>query len=100
MPAVSEKNLDPPALGESEDCLFLDVLVPEASFRAGKRAKIPVILYIHGGGYAEGSKTAYGPGISSGISLLEAAAQDGEAVIYAAMNYRLGAFVSNGRDSS
>lgn len=94
MPVVNETDIYPSAPGESEDCLFLDVLVPEATFGARKRSKTPVILYIHGGGYAEGSKTKYGPGVSSGIGLLKAAAQDGKEVIYAAINYRLGVFVS------
>lgn len=94
MPVVSESDISLPVAGEREDCLFLDVLVPESVFLSRTRAKVPVVVFLHGGGYAEGSKTAYGPGTSSGIGLLEAATENGKAIVYVAINYRLGAFVS------
>jgi cholinesterase len=89
IPPVEEGDLGPPARGSSEDCLFLDILVPESVF--GKQEKkVPIIVFLHGGGYVQGSKTAFGPG----IGLLEAAAQNGQDLIYMSINYRLGLFVS------
>src|SRR3546814_16671914 len=38
---------------QSEDCLFLNIWTPEA----GPRANRPVMLYIHGGAYSNGSVT-------------------------------------------
>ena len=40
--------------GESEDCLFLNVYAP-ASAKAG--SKLPVMLWIHGGGYSGGGSS-------------------------------------------
>ncbi|EUC41839.1 hypothetical protein COCMIDRAFT_8509 [Bipolaris oryzae ATCC 44560] len=72
---------------ESEDCLFLDVFVPEDVFEsAGKGFGAPVLVWIYGGGYTGGSKNANPAGLlaASGNST------NGD-VIYVAMNYRLGA---------
>lgn len=47
----------------SEDCLFLDVVVPKAIFEgAGKNGKngAPVLVWIYGGGYTAGSKDGSG----------------------------------------
>jgi hypothetical protein len=45
----------------TEDCLFLDVLVPKNIFEnAGKGAGAPVRVWIYGGGYTEGSKSDSG----------------------------------------
>ncbi|MGW6568881.1 carboxylesterase/lipase family protein [Streptomyces sp. NPDC054975] len=46
---------DPSAV--SEDCLYLDVYRPEGA-RAGDR--LPVILWIHGGAYSQGTGTQFG----------------------------------------
>lgn len=90
MPSFTEDDVYPPQPGSSEDCLFLDVLVPENVFNRRKTAAVPVLLFIHGGGYVQGSKTQYG----SGVGLLNAAAQNGQDLIYVSINYRLGLFVS------
>lgn len=77
----------PPDPRESEDCLFLDVFVPEDVFEnAGKGFGAPVLVWIYGGGYTGGSKNANPAGLlaASGNST------NGD-VIYVAMNYRLGA---------
>lgn len=44
-------NLTNAAIPESEDCLFLNVITPDAS----RRRKRPVMVWLHGGGFAMGS---------------------------------------------
>lgn len=45
----------------TEDCLFLDVLVPKKIFdKAGNGAGAPVLVWIYGGGYTAGSKSGSG----------------------------------------
>jgi len=65
--------------GGSEDCLFLNVWVP-AKVSA---AKLPVMVWIYGGGFAAGSTSE---GRQDGTTL----AQQG--VVVVSMNYRLGIF--------
>ena len=65
--------------GGSEDCLFLNVWVPAAT----SAAKLPVTVWIHGGGFVAGSSSE--PRYD-GTTL----AQQG--VIVVSMNYRLGVF--------
>ncbi|KAF2033354.1 alpha/beta-hydrolase [Setomelanomma holmii] len=72
---------------ESEDCLFLDVFVPEDVLsKAGQGYGAPVLVWIYGGGYTLGNKNNNPAGLlaASGNS------SNGD-VIYVAMNYRLGA---------
>lgn len=72
----------------SEDCLFLDVFAPKDAFDlAGKGYGNPVMVYIHGGGFASGSKADTDP-----TSLLDQAKIDGENIVFVTINYRLGAF--------
>ncbi|KAI4731725.1 carboxylesterase family protein-like protein [Aureobasidium sp. EXF-10728] len=71
---------------ESEDCLFLDVMVPEAIFNSNEQH--PVLVWIYGGGYTAGSKA--GSGNPAGL-LERSQADNSSGVIYVAMNYRLGA---------
>ncbi|KAI9822839.1 MAG: hypothetical protein M1826_000367 [Phylliscum demangeonii] len=98
----SASDLGPPDPRETEDCLFLDVVVPKAVFdgrrAAGGRgpgagAGAPVMVWIHDGGYVFGSKTGSGTGSGNPVGLL-ARAQSGPAgnIIFVAINYRLGAF--------
>ncbi|HRJ31223.1 MAG TPA: carboxylesterase family protein [Cyclobacteriaceae bacterium] len=63
---------------QSEDCLFLNVWTPAT---ATKKSKLPVMVWIHGGGFTGGSGS--GPG-SEG----DAFAKQG--VILTTINYRLG----------
>lgn len=60
----------------SEDCLFLNVYVPEAALSS----KLPVMVWIHGGGFSAGQGSAYDP-----TPLVK------ENVIVVTVNYRLGA---------
>jgi len=66
--------------GPSEDCLFLNVYAPVAA-RAG--SKLPVMVWIHGGGYAagSGSEPRY-----NGTALAE------QGVVLVTLDYRLGVF--------
>ncbi|KAE8400882.1 Alpha/Beta hydrolase protein [Aspergillus pseudonomiae] len=79
----------------SEDCLFLDVVVPQKVFDRAqgkppipKESLAPVIVYFYGGGYVLGDKSGVDP---SGL-IQRGQQQDKDGVIYVALNYRLGAF--------
>ncbi|KAK5700038.1 hypothetical protein LTR97_006172 [Elasticomyces elasticus] len=74
----------------TEDCLFLDVVVPEGIFNnAGKGYGAPVLVWIYGGGYTAGSKSDSGN--PAGL-LARSENNGGQGVIYVSLNYRLGAF--------
>ncbi|KAF8801565.1 alpha/beta-hydrolase [Phlegmacium glaucopus] len=64
-----------------EDCLFLNVYVPG---NLGEKKKLPVIVWIHGGGYIAGSASQF-----NGNDLIREASGDVVAVI---IQYRLGVF--------
>ncbi|OCL11078.1 alpha/beta-hydrolase [Glonium stellatum] len=80
----------PPGENESEDCLFLDVVVSKETWDNRCTAKRPVIVWFHGGGFQIGSK--YGAPASSPIGLLDRSFKNAEGAIWIGMNYRLGAF--------
>lgn len=61
----------------SEDCLTLNVFAPAAAKKA------PVMVWIHGGGYVNGSGTA---------ALYDGSALAREGVVVVTLNYRLGRF--------
>lgn len=79
--------IQPPANGDngvgplpmSEDCLTLNVWTPQGS--PGAAATLPVMVWIHGGGYVNGSGTA---------PLYDGASLARRGVIVVTMNYRLG----------
>ncbi len=62
----------------SEDCLTLNVWTPQT--RAGR---LPVMVWIHGGGFVNGSATA---------ALYDGAALAAQGVVVVGVNYRLGRF--------
>ena len=62
----------------SEDCLYLNVWTPQLS--AG--ANLPVILFIHGGGYSEGS---------GAVDVYDGANLASKGAVVITINYRLGA---------
>jgi carboxylesterase type B len=39
--------------GSSEDCLFLDMVVPGSAIRAGTVSKLPVVVWIYGGAFSK-----------------------------------------------
>ena len=66
--------------GESEDCLFLNVFAPA---EAKSKGKLPVMFWIHGGGYSGGASSE--PRHSGDFLPLEG-------VVLVTINYRLGVF--------
>lgn len=83
----------------SEDCLFLDVVVPKAIFDRGqqnsnhgqhksgfvpKHKLAPVLVWIYGGGYVGGDKSSTDP-----TGLIERSQVVGEGIVYVAFNYRV-----------
>lgn len=80
-----------PGENESEDCLFLDVVVPSTIWNIRHKGGRPVIVWIHGGGYQLGSKL--GSPASNPLGLLDRSFQeDAEGAIWVAMNYRVSDF--------
>lgn len=61
--------------GSSEDCLYLNVWRPA---NATKNAKLPVMVWIHGGGFTGGSGNTSGDGFAK------------KGVVLVSINYRLG----------
>ncbi|KAK4936512.1 hypothetical protein LTR10_022619 [Elasticomyces elasticus] len=79
----------------TEDCLFLDVIVPKAVFdkrnsrlRRWQNGGAPVVIWVYGGGYTLGSKEQWG-NPSGLIKASQTGGSDG--IIYVTFNYRLGA---------
>ena len=83
-PTCPQRSLDPSperttyfnGTGIGEDCLTLNVWTPDPG-----RARLPVMVWIHGGGYMTGSGSAP---VHDGATW----ARDG--VVYVSINYRLG----------
>jgi para-nitrobenzyl esterase len=70
-----------PAKPLSEDCLFLNVWTPKPA--NSTNAKLPVLVWIHGGGFTSGSGACP---IYDGEALAK------EGIVYVSINYRLGVF--------
>ncbi|KAF8451113.1 Alpha/Beta hydrolase protein [Boletus edulis BED1] len=80
-PFSSTKKRD---VSQSEDCLFLNVHVPGSTVNAVSSGGLPVVFWIHGGGYAGGSASGY-----DGSSLVF---QSQNSAIVVVIQYRLGLF--------
>ena len=65
---------------DTEDCLYLNVFVPDKP-RPANAPKLPVMFWIHGGALVVGESDAYDP-----------AKLVGEGIIFVSINYRLGYF--------
>ncbi|TFK35577.1 Alpha/Beta hydrolase protein [Crucibulum laeve] len=65
----------------SEDCLFLNVFIPNT---LNKDRNLPVVVWIHSGGYSVGSSDMY-----NGNDLIR---ESGAAVVVVTIQYRLGVF--------
>ncbi|CAG8958156.1 hypothetical protein HYFRA_00000506 [Hymenoscyphus fraxineus] len=72
----------------SEDCLHLRIARPEG-LNLTQESKIPVVVWIHGGGVVKGS--AYDPHTDP-HNLVKLSLMDGKPIIFAAINYRLTIF--------
>ena len=81
--------LPPPDPRETEDCLFLDVLVPKAVFdnRGNRKRLAPVMVWVYGGGFTFSYKGNDG----DPSTIIKASQQSGDSdgVIYVAFNYRV-----------
>ena len=87
----SARTLPPMDPRTTEDCLFLDVVVPQAIFNKASNTTndtsgAPVLVWIYGGGYTAGDKTDSG----NPAGLIKASQDTGSpGVIYVSMNYRV-----------
>lgn len=85
----SPLSLDPRT---TEDCLFLDVVVPQhilesASNSTNLTSGAPVLVWIYGGGFTAGDKSAHSP-----AGLIKASqVNNTHGIIFVSLNYRLGA---------
>jgi carboxylesterase type B len=79
---IDPVTVNPPE-EQSEDCLFLNVAAP-ASALASKGTKLPVMVWLHGGGYMTDASNTYP------IDFLVEAS--GHKVVVVSLNYRLGLF--------
>ncbi|EIW58886.1 carotenoid ester lipase precursor [Trametes versicolor FP-101664 SS1] len=69
---------------QSEDCLNLNVIAPAG---AKSTSKLPVVFWIHGGGFQVGSNA-----VEPGEVVVNRSIAIGEPIIFVATNYRLSAF--------
>lgn len=84
---------EPPAQDPrtTEDCLFLDVIVPKKAFDSSIRQTnatggSPVLVWIYGGGFSYGDKTSYG----NPAGLIKASNLTGpNGVVVVLLNYRV-----------
>ncbi|KZL79689.1 carboxylesterase family protein (secreted protein) [Colletotrichum incanum] len=94
--SLIDQYITEPDLIVTEDCLTLDVVVPETIWEkvhdaseTGDRDAAPVLVWLYGGGYVLGDKNSAG----NPAGLIAEAQKDGsDGVIYVAINYRVGFF--------
>ncbi|THV05590.1 alpha/beta-hydrolase [Dendrothele bispora CBS 962.96] len=79
--SIREGQIETSVMKGTEDCLFLNVHIPGESRPI---EGLPVIVWIHGGGYSAGSAPAY-----PGSDLIRAS---GNRVVVVVVQYRLGLF--------
>ncbi|KAJ2934682.1 hypothetical protein H1R20_g2421, partial [Candolleomyces eurysporus] len=76
----------------SEDCLYLNVVAPGLDFNATSAMKLPVVVWIHGGGYALGSASKVGLSSMRNYDGNDLVRESGGKVIAVLIQYRLGLF--------
>ncbi|KAF9568773.1 carotenoid ester lipase precursor [Agrocybe pediades] len=69
---------------DQEDCLTINIVKPKS---ATSKSKLPVVVWIFGGGFELGSTSMYDGGLIVGRSQAI-----GQPVVYVSMNYRLNGF--------
>lgn len=91
VPRFTRSDIPPSDPRTSEDCLFLDLIVPTSVYHNRNHGPgAPVLVWIHSGGYVMGYKDQFG----NGLGLVTRSRQYGrDGIIYVAINYRLGLFV-------
>ncbi|KAJ7589199.1 Carboxylesterase [Mycena floridula] len=83
IPGVEGFNLGPPLrANQSEDCLFLNIWRPSAR---STMDSLPVVIYIHGGGFFAGSGSEW-----DGTGFIRRSVITKKPVIFISINYRLG----------
>jgi para-nitrobenzyl esterase len=88
---ASSTNMTPGST--TEDCLYLNVWTPNPS-----AAKLPVMVWIHGGGNFGGSASdplplvVGGPGAADGGYFYDGASLSADGTVVVSLNYRLGIF--------
>lgn len=83
-PVCAQNAVSFPGFGSessTEDCLYLNVFTPN-DHKFGDGQKLPVMVFIHGGGFACGASDDYNPA---------ALVNDGQ-VVFVSLNYRVGIF--------
>ena len=78
MQIPSPGDATPRSVTPSEDCLYLNVWTP-----AAQRKKLPVIVWIYGGGFVNGGSSS---------PLFDGAAFARQGLVFVSFNYRLGRF--------
>ncbi|TFK27826.1 alpha/beta-hydrolase [Coprinopsis marcescibilis] len=74
----------------TEDCLFLNVYAPGSTLN--ETSNLPVIVWIHGGGYILGSASGLAPGLGGPYDGNDLIRRSGGNVIVVVIQYRLGLF--------
>lgn len=85
--ACPQSPFDPPLDPEvdiSEDCLYLNVYRPSS---ADSKSLLPVLVWIHGGGYTYGTGAA-----TDGAVLVSSSYDSNKPILFVSMNYRLNSF--------
>ncbi|KAI9364863.1 Alpha/Beta hydrolase protein [Zopfochytrium polystomum] len=72
--------------GQSEDCLFVNVFAPA---KIPRNKKLPVMVWIHGGGFDSGTTTF---DYYNGSTMVHRSIEAGQDVVVVSFNYRLGLF--------
>ena len=86
-------SVPPAGPSETEDCLFLDVMVPATVFQkqAFRSSDVPVLVWFYGGGFTLGYKTEWPP-----ADLMKRSyGGNTEGLIFVAINYRVSASLGN-----
>ncbi|THH03528.1 hypothetical protein EW145_g6183 [Phellinidium pouzarii] len=76
------KTLEFPNLAVSEDCLFINVFRPAG---LNTSSNLPVMVWIYGGGFFEGSSTTF-----NASALVAQSIERDTPIVYVSLNYRLG----------